>query len=280
MSGMVLVAGASGPLGRAVAAELRRSGHTVTGISRSGSAGTEQLDVTDSASTAEALERLHPAAVLYLARPDLDEPGGKGAMHSAVESLRRFAEQCAESGANRFIFASSAAVYGTNRTRPLHEHDPVAPDSPYAELKSRSELALEDLRLTTALSVLTLRIFNIYGPGFSSSLVNRLVLGDDPVIYDTDRYVRDYIHASDVARGFRFAVEDDGDDSTVLNLGTGSGTSNRSLLALCANAAYRTHPNSDISSFSVADMSRIHGRWKFEPHITLADAVLYPDNFR
>ena len=150
----------------------------------------------------------------------------------------------------------------------------------YAELKLRSEAALGDVSRAGSLAVSCLRVFNVYGPGFANSLVNQLLLGATPTVYDTESYIRDYLHSSDAARGFRLAVEDDRADSTVMNVGTGIGISNRALLELCGNPPHRIHPRADIWSCSLADIARIRGRLGFEPSIGLADAVTNPDDFR
>jgi UDP-glucose 4-epimerase len=79
----------------------------------------------------------------------------------AVGALRRFAFDCASHGVERMVFASSAAVYGTDSDTPRCEDDEVHADSPYAELKLRSEHALQDISGSTTLSALSLRIFNV-----------------------------------------------------------------------------------------------------------------------
>ena len=269
-----VVIGASGPLGRATTAELSAAGQDVTGVSRSGGAGTERLDVTDAQAAGALLARVRPDAVVYLARPDPAATGG--ALDSAVESIRRFAEQCAQVGASRFVFASSAAVYGTGLDRPAQETDPVITDSPYAELKVRSEQSLLD---TDGITAVSLRVFNVWGPGFHDSLVNRLALDTNPVIYETDGYVRDYVHSSDVARAFRLATEL-ADAPVTLNVGTGIGIGNHQLLGMFPSARHRAHPDSGMRSYSVAAVSRIRELWQFDARVAVADAVLYPDHIR
>jgi len=274
----VLVIGASGPLGRAVVHELSRAGHDVTGVSRSGGAGSSRADVTDDLQATGLLDGARPRAVVYLARPDLgDDPGGSGAIESETQSLSRFAERCSAAGVSRFVFASSAAVYGTGYSRPVHEADALDDGSAYAALKIRSEVALGRFE---SLSVIALRVFNVYGPGFRDSLVNRLAHGSDPVVYDSEHYVRDYVHSSDVARAFTLAVEDPDAGSHTLNVGSGTGLDNPSLLRLFPGAAHRRHADTDVVSYSVADISSIHSRWAFAPRVSVADAAVYPEYLR
>jgi UDP-glucose 4-epimerase len=217
-----------------------------------------------------------------LAKPDLDLSSNVSrSINSAVDALSSFATQCAEHGVSRLIFASSAAVYGTRAMTPRRETEQVQSHSPYAALKLRSEAALMEVGASSALSVLAFRIFNVYGPGFSNSLVNRLVTGDGstPSVYGTDNFVRDYIHAADVAQAFGSAVGAASFDSTILNLGTGLGTSNRSLLDLCPKAVYRDAGNFEGSSVSIANISLLRSHWRFEPRVLLEAAVRFPDEF-
>lgn len=282
MTPSVLIVGASSPLGRAVATELGARGHETRRGSRSGGEGFEQLDVTDHLQTLNALERARPDTVVYLAKPDLEHSSNVSrSISSAVDSLRRFARQCAEHGVGRLIFASSAAVYGTRAMTPRRETDQVQSHSPYAALKLRSEAALVEVGASSSFSVLAFRIFNVYGPGFSNSLVNRLVAvgGPPPSVHRTENFVRDYIHAVDVARAFGIAVDAPSFDSTILNLGTGLGTSNRSLLDLCPNAAYSDSGNFEGSSVSIADISLLQSLWRFEPRVSLETAVRLPREF-
>jgi UDP-glucose 4-epimerase len=278
----ILVVGASSPLGRAIGAGLGGHGHRVTRTSRSGSGGLEPLEIGDRDGSRRALEGSHPNAVVCLVKPDLSGLGDHAAsIGRAVADLRRFATDCAEFGVRRFVFASSAAVYGTGSDAPLRETDSLNAASSYASLKLRSEEALVEVSRATALPVVSLRVFNVYGPGFSSSLVNRLGLGEmpGPVVHDTESFVRDYIHAHDVARAFSLAAQGPEAGATVANVGTGIGTSNRALLALCPTAPYTDSPDRNVASFSVADISRARALWGFDPRISVETALGQPHEY-
>jgi UDP-glucose 4-epimerase len=270
-----VVLGASGPLGRAVAGELRAAGHDVTAASRSGTAGGQQLDATDGDGVRRMLESTRPEALVYLARPDLGDGDSDTTVDRAVDAFRSFIESCVEHGVQRLLFASSAAVYGTAERAPRGEGASVDASSSYAHLKLRFEAVLHDVSSTAGLAGASLRIFNVYGPGFDSSLVNRLVTDSQPppVVYNTDSFVRDYIHGADVARFFRHAVETDGLPTPVVNVGTGVGTSNRALLALLGRSTDAADPRDTIASFSVADPTVLRNAWGFAPAIDLGSAV-------
>lgn len=281
MTGPILVAGASGPLGRAVMAELAASDRAAVGASRSGDAGSFTLDVTDGAAARAALAELGPSAVIYLARPDLDGAADlETAIDEDISALRVFLEECVRARVKRLVFASSSAVYGTASATPLREDGDASATAPYARLKLAAEQTLEGFRADTGLTTLALRIFNVYGPGFSHSLVNRLALDMEPGMYMTDNFVRDYVHSSDVARAFRLAVDADTLATGVVNVGTGIGTGNLALLTLYSGRPYLAVDASDVRSFSVADTSLASRLLGFTHTVGLSDVVLYPDYLR
>ena len=241
--------------------------------------GYERLDVGDSDTVERLLNAYRPRSVVYLAKPRLDGPDDPSdSIVDAVDSLRRFADQCAVHGVGALVFASSASVYRTDLGIPSRETDVVRADSPNASLKLRSEEALRAVSDSTSLSAVALRIFNAYGPGLDASLINRLALGvpPTPVVHETDEFVRDYVHARDVARAFAMAVATPGIGMTIANVGTGIGTSNRALLDLCPAASYRASGELNVSTFSVADISLARRTWGFEPRITLGTALGQP----
>jgi len=262
-----LVVGGSSPVGRAIERELLGGEHEFMMTSRSGSDGFEPLDVSDAQQGAQLLGRLSPTTVVYLARPNADP----GTTDSSIESLRGFALRCVEAGVQRFIFASSAAIYGTSRAQPLREIDAPRPTSLYAERKLQSEHALAEISAKSYMETISIRMFNVYGPGLTQSLINRLALGRaSPVaVFDSDEYVRDYIHVADVARGFSAVVSAPTLGSTVINIGSGVGLGNRSLLTLSPASAFRRIPYSDPPSVSIADVSRAHDLLDFEARITV-----------
>jgi len=159
----------------------------------------------------------------------------------------------------RVVFSSSGSLYAPSETFEVHEGSPLAPASPYARTKYMMEMAMTDIAAATDLRAIMLRYFNPIGsdPEFRSGVYDKVpsfVLGrlvaaargdiDGFAITGTDlptrdgTGIRDYIHVWDLAQAHVVAVErfDDvltaeGATSTAINLGTGSGTTVRELLA-------------------------------------------------
>ncbi len=177
---------------------------------------------------------------------------------NVAKSLELF-DALTELGKPRVVFSSSASLYALSETFEVHEDSPLAPMSPYARTKQVMEMVLADIAAASDLRAIMLRYFNPIGadPDFRTGIYDPLpshVLGrlvaavrgdiDGFEITGTDlptrdgTGVRDYIHVWDLARAHVETVEQFDDvlaaqeaPSTVINLGTGSGTTVRELLA-------------------------------------------------
>jgi len=274
----ILLVGASGPLGRAVSAVLSGDGHEVRGVSRTGGGRLAQLDVADTSQVLAAVQSIRPHSVVYLARPELTDTHS---VDLALEDFSRFIAVCAAEGVSRVIFASSAAIYGTSTSSPHREDEPVEANGLYAQLKLRSESLLTEVANVTAMSALSFRIFNVFGPGFTFSLINRLVLGDDPtpVLHVGQDFVRDYIHSADVARAFAMALVDDVLAPPLLNLATGIPVSNDDLLSQIPGARFIASEAETFPSHSVADVALLSATLGFQPTITVAMAAGSPATY-
>jgi UDP-glucose 4-epimerase len=107
----------------------------------------------------------------------------------------------------RFLFASSAAVYGDHIELPLQENIPPRPLSPYAASKVAGEALCQTYQAAYNLPTVVLRFFNVYGPrqdpdspysGVISIFVGRMRRGLPPVIYGNGSQTRDFVFVSDV----------------------------------------------------------------------------------
>jgi UDP-glucose 4-epimerase len=168
--------------------------------------------------------------------------------YNNIVSTMVIAKLCQSYGVKRFVFSSSATVYGRNQV-PFVETMPLLPaTNPYGETKSISERILGDIvKANPDWSVALLRYFNPVGAhesgligeaptGIPNNLMpyitqvatgklDRLrVFGDDyPTVDGTG--VRDYIHVSDLAEGHVAALNKLTEGVHIYNLGTGRGTS-------------------------------------------------------
>ncbi|MEF2966822.1 NAD-dependent epimerase/dehydratase family protein [Paenibacillus sp. M1] len=109
--------------------------------------------------------------------------------------------------AKKFIFASSAAVYGSGTETPLEETAPCEPISPYGMSKWVGETYCRKWGELYGLETVCFRFSNVYGPrqnsvgegGVISIFADRVLAGDDLYIYGTGEQTRDFIYVEDVA---------------------------------------------------------------------------------
>jgi len=178
----------------------------------------------------------------------------------------------------RFIFSSSAAVYGNPIMTPVQEVDPAEPISPYGQSKLMTDWMLQSYQRAYGLDFVSFRYFNACGadsqgrhgqaPG-ATHIVARLLEsvrdGKDFTLYGTDystedgSCVRDYIHVEDLAEAHIAAI-DPAIKSDIYNLGTNQGHSNLQVL----HAA---------SAVLKKDIAYLHGlKREGDPAVLTADA--------
>ncbi|MEM2102117.1 MAG: SDR family oxidoreductase [Candidatus Bathyarchaeia archaeon] len=136
-------------------------------------------------------------------------------------------------GVKRFLFASSAAVYGEGNPLPLIEDCMPKPLSPYAASKVSAEHYCEAFHKSYGLRTVVLRYFNIYGPrqGFNSycGVITKFVgnaLVDKPlVVFGDGSQTRDFIYIDDVVDATLLALEHENSSGHIFNVCTGKPTS-------------------------------------------------------
>lgn len=168
--------------------------------------------------------------------------------YNNLVSTMILSKMCVKYGVGKFVFSSSATVYGDQPSPLKEDMDLKKKTNPYGETKAMSERILTDTSIANPnFSVSLLRYFNPVGAHESgligedpNGIPNNLmpfvakvakgqleklsVFGND---YDTidGTGVRDYIHVVDLAKGHVKAIENLNDGVNIYNLGTGRGTS-------------------------------------------------------
>ncbi|MGW0582286.1 UDP-glucose 4-epimerase GalE [Streptomyces sp. NPDC002920] len=175
-----------------------------------------------------------------------------------VGGLATLLEAVAGAGIGRFVFSSSAAVYGAPDVDLITEDTPCAPVNPYGETKLAGEWLVRAAGRAHGIATACLRYFNVAGaaaPGLADRGVfnvvpmvfDRLSRGEAPRIFGADyptpdgTCVRDYIHDADLAEAHlaaarRLAAPGAAGDLTV-NIGRGEGVSVRELVTLIGEVA-------------------------------------------
>jgi len=142
-------------------------------------------------------------------------------------------KSCVKNKVKRFVFASSAAVYGAAKKMPISEDAPTKPLSPYGESKLRSEKYCQKFWDEHGLETVCLRYFNVYGPrqtagqyaGVISRFFDRLRKKLPPVIYGDGEQTRDFVYVGDVVEATILALGCKRAAGEILNISTGKATS-------------------------------------------------------
>jgi UDP-glucose 4-epimerase len=195
-------------------------------------------------------------------------------------------DAAARSSVSRFVYASSASVYGNPTSLPMRETDKPAPLTPYCIAKLAGEYLLDFHGQTSRMSWLALRFFNVYGPGqqtdaYYTSVVltflRRLAAGEAPVIDGRGEQSMDFVHVTDVARAVGMAL-----DSTatgeVLNVGTGTQTTIAELAdqltrILGSDAKPVFRPREVLVTRREASIERIREVLGWEPTVELPEGL-------
>src|SRR5208337_4027605 len=128
-----------------------------------------------------------------------------------------------------YIQASSASVYGNTETLPVDETLAPNPVSPYAVAELAAENYAKVFYRAYGLETVCLRYFNVYGPrqtfsaysGATTIFLNKLALGQRPVIFGDGDQTRDFVYVEDVVEANMLALNSGKAVGEALNIGTG-----------------------------------------------------------
>jgi UDP-glucose 4-epimerase len=261
----ILVTGGAGYIGGAVAAELVRCGHEVMVLDNLSSGHRQavpeqarliQADVGDRTRLARLFRTSAIDGVMHFAasievKESMLAPGAYF-RNNTVNTLNLL-ESMREHGTEKFLFSSTAALYGTPCQSPIPETLALQPTNPYGESKLMVEQMLKWFNRVHGLRYASLRYFNAAGASGQHGEDHRpeshlipLVLQaadgkrESVSIYGTDyethdgTCVRDYIHISDLARAHVLAFEKLGREAApeqlIYNLGNSRGHSVREVI--------------------------------------------------
>lgn len=168
---------------------------------------------------------------------------------------------CVKAGVKRFIFASSAAVYGILESRAT-ETMVCRPNSPYGASKLAVEDYLHAYRRTYGLETVMLRYFNVYGrrqrysdySGVITVFANKLFAGERLTIHGDGKQVRDFVHVKDIVQANMLAMESANAVGEMFNVASGKATSILDLAEIIKNLVGSTGVENVFSPPRPGDM--------------------------
>ncbi len=194
---------------------------------------------------------------------------------------------CIKEEVQCFIFASSAAVYGGDRNRPLQENDSLHPLSPFAASKIAGEAYCKAYSETYGLNTIILRFMNIYGPRITkvyrrvcSKFAEATIRNEPLVIVGDGKQTRDFTYITDAINTVLLTLNHNNIKGETFNVGTGKPTTINQL----ANLYKKIYGNSKqeikhISAkkgdlrYSYADIAKAKKTVGYKPKINLETGI-------
>lgn len=303
----VLVTGAAGFIGAALAQRLLAAGAEVTGVDvltdyydlglkqarlqRLGeNAGFcfRQLDIAEPGALAAVWAEARPDYVMHLAaqagvRYSLDNP--RAYTSANVDGFLEVLEAARHHPVRHLIYASSSSVYGANTKVPFQERDAVEqPVSLYAATKRANELMAQTYAHLYRLPVTGLRFFTVYGPRQRPDLAihsfTRSIDHGKPINQFGDGSTRrDYTYIDDIIQGMLACLSYEGQLCDVFNLGESQTTTLTELIqtiekALGKKAIINQMPEQpgDVP-LTYADISKARALLGYDPHTKIAEGI-------
>jgi UDP-glucose 4-epimerase len=289
--GRTVITGGAGFIGSHLASRLAHCGAaTVVVDAREPAARIPGVDyvVADLRAPHQARDALDGADLVFHLAGTLDAPGS---IHdpaadfesNAVTTLNVLrAAQSAD--VHRFVFTSSALVYGSPSSCPVGEGAPPHPVFPYAESKHACERLIAAFGKAHEMSYVIGRTFVTYGPGEPptaraevSQYLRALKSGARPdVLGNPDAKTRDFIHVFDVVEALVLLAMKR--VAGIVNIGTGRETTLRELAGMAAAALQQPapdlpwDPSPEDEYRLVADITRLRALG-FQPSIGLEDGL-------
>lgn len=251
--GKVLVTGGAGFIGSNLTPRLLKKGYSVTVLDNLCSGKLENLsgishqsrfkfslgDILDKNVLQEAFNGVnavvHLAALIDVSASVINplktnEVNVTGTLNTLQEAVKN--------NVDRFVFASSTAVYGNVKTLPIKEDTILKPISPYAASKVAGESYCSAFEGCYGLDTVALRFFNVYGPRNENSPYSGVITkflqkarNNEVLTIDGDgKQNRDFIYVDDVVQAIILALEDDKLKGEAFNVCTGVTTSVNQLV--------------------------------------------------
>ena len=260
----VVIAGASGFLGQALLRRLSGTDAAIVPVTRRSLPG--MVHVADYGDT--------PAGdvLVYLAGSAQRVESSFAQETDQAQQHRAMLETLAGKPYRRFVYASSAVLYGDAASTPRSPDDEIHVVDAYTRVKRCGELAVLD----TGFGAVA-RLTNLFGPGMSTTNVVSTILQQIPGAGDLQvrdaAPVRDFLWVDDAADALaRMAV---GHETGIFNVGTGKGTSIGAVARLALDIAgegkrqvFSTRPDSRQSQL-VLDISQTEAVWRWLPTTTV-----------
>lgn len=236
---------------------------------------------------AETVAIYHEAALvsvpLSIQNPHLSFQTNSLGSFNVFETARRL-------NISKVIYATSAAVYGTNQNLPLKETEICEPLSPYALEKYHTEQLARLYFHLYGISSVGLRYFNVYGErqdptspysGVISIFVDKLLKNQNITIFGDGEQTRDFIYVKDVIQANLLALQSLEKSAQIFNVGTQNSISINQLLSILQTQlktsiipTYQPSRAGDIKH-SCSNNSKLKEILHWNPHFSIEQGLTH-----
>ena len=251
LSKSVIITGVSGFLGRYIARNFHKEGWKIIGIDSSPfeNAPTSNLEKYYRLNLPDSkinllLEEYSPQLLIHCAgrasvglsvtHPAADFYGNTVLTFEILNAIRLHSPNC------KFIFLSSAAVYGEPMSLPITENCFTNPISPYGFHKLQCEEICSEFTKIYGIATASLRIFSAYGPGLRRQVLwdicHKSIVNNNLELQGTGNESRDFIHAVDIANAVQIIANKAPMKGECYNLANGEETTISELANLIIEA--------------------------------------------
>ena len=297
-SGRYLVTGGLGQVGSYITEALISSGAEVVILDDLSSNGRDHIpgarlvkgDIRDRALVKDIVKDVdaivHCAAQIFVAR-SVEDPSFDA--DNNILGTLNLLDAARNASIKRFVYFSSAAVYGDPLHLPVDEDHPQNPMSPYGVSKLSGEKYALAFQKIYGLPATAIRPFNIYSPrqdpsnpysGVISKFIDRASQEQPPIIFGDGTATRDFVSVHDVVDMVLLMLEKESAVGKVFNCGTGQSTTvgqlAQTIIDLYDNKKLkpelRAERPGDIK-YSYADISRAKELLGYKPKVVLEEGL-------
>ena len=204
-----------------------------------------------------------------------------------VNGTLNMLDACAKKKVGKFVFASSAGVYGDGNPLPVREDCDLRPVSPYAASKVSAEYYCRMFAECYGLRSVILRFFNVYGPGQGlndyagviTKFVNNVLRGEPLTVYGDGSQTRDFINVADVISAVEKALVYESLKTDVFNVCTGKSVSINDLAQYVCEAlgkdlkVLHARPRAGDILHSYGDWTKAQSKLKFEASVDFREGL-------
>jgi UDP-glucose 4-epimerase len=211
--------------------------------------------------------------------PSIERPGDY--YRANVLGTFQVCEAARAAGVRKLVYAASSSCYGIPEVYPTPETAPTQPQYPYALTKELGERLVMHWGAVYGLDVVSLRLFNVFGPRSRTSgtygavfgvFLAQKLAGKPMTVVGDGSQTRDFTYVADVTAAFSAAMESDV-RGEIMNVGSGGTYAVNELVALLGGDVVHIPKRPGEPDCTFADVTKIQRLLGWHAQTSLADGV-------